>query len=34
MPVIKIDDHTLGNGVPGPVTEKLRKLYIELAKAG
>ncbi|MBO6519516.1 MAG: D-amino-acid transaminase [Rhodospirillales bacterium] len=34
MPVIKIDDHTLGNGVPGPVTDKLRKLYIEMAKAG
>lgn len=34
MPVIKIDGHILGNGVPGPVTEKLRKLYIEMAKAG
>lgn len=34
MPVVKIDDHTLGNGVPGPVAEKLRKLYIEMAKAG
>mgnify|MGYP000580869860 CR=1 FL=1 len=34
MPVIKIDDHTLGNGVPGPVTDKLRKLYIEMAKVG
>jgi D-alanine transaminase len=34
MPVIKIDGHILGNGVPGPVTEKMRKLYIEMAKAG
>jgi len=34
MPVVKIDGHILGNGVPGPVTEKMRKLYIELAKAG
>ena len=34
MPVTKIDGHILGNGVPGPVAEKLRKLYIEMAKAG
>lgn len=34
MPVIKVDGHILGNGVPGPVTEKMRKLYIEMAKAG
>ncbi|WNK00828.1 D-amino-acid transaminase [Thalassospiraceae bacterium LMO-JJ14] len=34
MPVVKIDGHILGNGVPGPVTEKMRKLYIEMAKAG
>lgn len=34
MPVVKIDGHVLGNGVPGPVAEKLRKLYIEMAKAG
>lgn len=34
MPVIKIDDHVLGNGVPGPVVEKLRQLYIEMAKEG
>ena len=34
MPVTKIDGHILGNGVPGPVAEKLRKLYIDMAKAG
>ncbi|MEX0692882.1 MAG: D-amino-acid transaminase [Rhodospirillales bacterium] len=34
MPVVKIDGHILGNGVPGPVAEKLRKLYIDMAKAG
>ncbi len=34
MPVVKIDGHVLGNGVPGPVAEKLRHLYLEMAKAG
>lgn len=34
MPVVKIDGHVLGNGVPGPIAEKLRALYIELAKKG
>ena len=33
MPVVKIDDHILGNGVPGPVAQKLRELYIAEAKA-
>lgn len=33
MPVVKIDGHILGNGVPGPVTSKLRKLYFEMATA-
>ena len=32
MPIVKIDEHTLSNGMPGPVTKKLRKLYIEIAK--
>ena len=32
MPIVKIDEHTLSNGAPGPVTKKLRKLYIEIAK--
>ncbi len=34
MPIVKIDGHILGNGVPGPVASALRKLYIEMAKAG
>lgn len=33
MPVVKIDDRILGNGVPGPVASKLRTLYIEIARA-
>ncbi|HAD87235.1 MAG TPA: D-amino acid aminotransferase [Rhodospirillaceae bacterium] len=33
MPIIKIDDHILGNGVPGPVSQKLRAAYIAEAKA-
>ena len=33
MPVVKIDNRILGNGVPGPVASKLRELYIEMAKA-
>lgn len=33
MPVIKIDDHILGNGVPGPISQKVRALYIEEAIA-
>jgi D-alanine transaminase len=33
MPVVKIDDRILGNGVPGPVASKLRTLYIEMARA-
>lgn len=34
MPVVKIDGHVLGNGVPGPVAEKLRAKYIEMASKG
>ena len=33
MPVVKIDDHKIGTGVPGPIALKLRKMYIEAAKA-
>ena len=33
MPVVKIDERILGNGVPGPVAGKLRQLYIEMARA-
>jgi len=31
MPVIEIDGKTIGTGKPGPVTKKLRELYIEAA---
>ena len=34
MPVVKIDGHVLGNGVPGPASEKMRKLYVEMAMKG
>jgi len=33
MPVVKLDDVTLGDGRPGPVTQALRKIYIETALA-
>ena len=32
MPVIAIDDETISQGVPGPVTQKLRTRYVELAR--
>lgn len=32
MPIVKIDDHILGNGVPGPIAQKLRDAYIKFAK--
>jgi len=32
-PIIRIDNHTIGNGQPGPVTRQLRELYIEAALA-
>lgn len=32
-PVVKLDGHTIGSGKPGPVADKLRKLYIETALA-
>jgi D-alanine transaminase len=31
MPVISIDNKTISQGVPGPITQKLRERYIELA---
>ena len=34
MPVVQIDDTTVGTGRPGPVTEKLRRLYVEEARRG
>ncbi len=32
-PVVRINDHILGNGRPGPEALKLRKLYIDMALA-
>jgi D-alanine transaminase len=34
MPVVKIDDVTIGTGKPGPITQKLRATYIEEARKG
>lgn len=34
MPVVQIDGKTLSQGVPGPISQKLRKRYIELAREG
>ena len=34
MPVIDIDGRTIGEGRPGPLTKRLRQLYIEAARAG
>ena len=33
MPVISIDGHRIGSGAPGPLTRRLRQLYIELLLA-
>ncbi len=32
-PVVRIDDRILGNGAPGPIATRLRRLYIEMALA-
>ncbi len=29
MPVVQIDDETLGDGMPGPVARRLREIYLE-----
>ena len=34
MPVVELDGKTIGTGVPGPHTRRLRELYLELARAG
>lgn len=31
MPVVKIDDKTIGSGKPGPLSVRLRELYLEMA---
>jgi D-alanine transaminase len=33
MPVVGIDEAVIGNGVPGPLTQRLRQLYIDAARA-
>lgn len=33
LPVVKVDGKPVGEGVPGPVATRLRRLYIERAKA-
>ena len=30
-PIVEIDGHTLGDGTPGPVSRRLRELYVEAA---
>lgn len=32
-PVVQIDEHVLGDGRPGPLTRRLRAIYIEFARA-
>jgi D-alanine transaminase len=34
MPVVEIDGDMVGGGQPGPVTRKLREMYIDEAKNG
>ena len=34
MPVVEIDGDMVGGGQPGPVTRKLREMYISEAKNG
>ena len=34
MPVIEIDGKRVGGGQPGPMTRRLRDLYLEMARAG
>ncbi len=34
MPVVGIDENTIGDGKPGPITQRLRQLYIDQARSG
>lgn len=34
MPVVRIDDHTVGDGRPGPVTRRLREAFLEYVARG
>lgn len=33
-PIIGIEDHTLGDGRPGPITRRLQEVYLGLARSG
>ena len=32
MPIVRVDGHTIGDGVPGPVTRQLQQLYAEAVR--
>ncbi|WP_192458772.1 D-amino-acid transaminase [Musicola keenii] len=32
LPVVKLDDHIIGDGKPGPITRRLREIYIDMAQ--
>jgi D-alanine transaminase len=34
LPVVAVDGKPVGGGIPGPVALRLRRLYIERARAG
>ena len=34
MPVVKIDDHPVGKGIPGPLTRRLRQAFLEYVAQG
>ncbi len=34
LPVVNIDGRTIGDGTPGPITRRLRELYVDMALAG
>jgi D-alanine transaminase len=33
QPVVSIDGKTVGNGKPGPMTNRLREIYVDFARA-
>lgn len=33
-PIIGIEDHTIGDGKPGPITRRLQEVYLDLARRG
>lgn len=34
LPVVSVDGHAIGDGLPGPLTQEIRKRYIALLRAG